>query len=97
MPDEPQRTPKRGSGSEESRQLPLSVEYNLEKEPLATGRLAPRVDPATKAAMSPDEWTIRRRMAGWIAVWLMAIIITIGAIVLFDLHRWLARLVRFES
>ncbi|MEX1095020.1 MAG: hypothetical protein WED34_03165 [Planctomycetales bacterium] len=92
----PEQRPTEGDRDAKKGHPRPSVEYNLEKAPLQTGNLAPRTDLRGKAALAPGEWTARRRMAGWLAVIIMAIVLAIGAIVIFDLHRWLARVLRFE-
>lgn len=45
--------------------------YNLEREPLVTGRLLPRVSPRVRAAYAAAPFYMRREMAGWLAIGLL--------------------------
>ena len=42
--------------------------YNLEREPLVTGRLVPKVSPRVRAAFAADPFYVRREMAGWLVI-----------------------------
>jgi hypothetical protein len=52
----------------------LSLRYNLEKEPLQTGRRGPDVTLRERAATALGQWYVRRRIAGWIAALLVALL-----------------------
>lgn len=67
------------------------VEYNLEKEPLQTGRTESSVDVHVKAAWGGEQRTSRRRMGGWLYVMLIATIVLIGSIVAYLMGDVLAR------
>lgn len=61
------------------------LEHHLEKPPLHTGNPAESQADRERAAMAPDQWTVRRAMAGWLYVLLIGLIVVIGitALVLF--------------
>ena len=58
----------------------LSVEYNLEKEPLQSGRTEPPVSLRTRVAMAAKQWTLRRRMAGWLVVWFLFLVLVVSGL-----------------
>ncbi len=55
-----------------------SVEYNLEKDPLQTGIEVPATGLRERVAGDADQWGVRRRMAGILALVFMLIIVGIG-------------------
>ena len=63
------------------------AEYNLEKPPLQTGEEVSDVAAREEVAFKPDEWTMRRRIAGKLGVLFIALIVLIGAIVIWLVWR----------
>lgn len=61
------------------------AEHNLEKPPLQTGETVSDVGAREEVAFKPDEWTMRRRIAGKLGVLFMLLILLIGFVVI-----WLA-------
>lgn len=59
-----------------------SVEYNLEKEPLQTGRHSPRVSLREKAAAYLRDWKIPRRNVGLLVVFLIALLLAVAGTVM---------------
>ena len=49
----------------------VTLRYNLEREPLVTGRLHPRVSPRVRAAFAANPYYIRREMAVWLVIGLL--------------------------
>ena len=57
------------------------AEYNLEKPPLRTGEKVSDVAAGEEVAFKPDEWTMRRRIAGKLGVLFIALMVLIGIVV----------------
>ena len=57
------------------------AEYNLEKPPLRTGEKVSDVAAREEVAFKPDEWTMRRRIAGKLGVLFIALMVLIGIVV----------------
>jgi hypothetical protein len=49
----------------------LTLRYNLEQEPLSTGRVVPKVDLRVRAACAARPFYIRRELAGWLVIALL--------------------------
>jgi hypothetical protein len=58
-------------------------EYNLEKDPLQTGRTEGGIDLRTRAAMGDSVSTAQRRMAGWMYLIIIALFAFIGFTVVY--------------
>ena len=65
----------------------LKAEYNLEKLPLRTGEEVSDVSAREEAAFKPDEWTMRRRIAGKLGVLFIALLVLIGIVVVWLMWR----------
>ena len=63
------------------------AEYNLEKPPLQTGRQVSEVSAREEVAFKPDDWTMRRRIAGKLGILFIALIVLIGAVVIWLVWR----------
>ena len=63
------------------------AEYNLEKPPLQTGEQVSDVAAREEAAFRPDEWTMRRRIAGKLGVLFICLIVLIGGVVIWLVWR----------
>ena len=57
------------------------AEHNLEKPPLRTGEKVSDVSAREEVAFKPDEWTMRRRIAGKLGVLFIALMVLIGIVV----------------
>ncbi len=53
----------------------VALRYNLEREPLATGRLLPKVSPRVRAACVLSPFYVRRQMAGWLVVGILVAVL----------------------
>ena len=56
--------------------------YNLDREPLVTGRLLPKVSPRVRAACAVDPFYVRREMAGWLVIGLIVGVLGAWALML---------------
>ena len=75
--------PERKGERESKEAAKRRVEYNLEKEPLQTGRAESGIDLRTRVAMGDAPHTARRRMGGWMYVILIGLILLLGSVVVF--------------
>lgn len=57
------------------------AEHNLEKPPLRTGDKVSDIGAREEVAFKPDEWTMRRRIAGKLGVLFIALMVLIGIVV----------------
>ena len=57
------------------------AEHHLEKPPLQTGEEVSDVGAREEVAFKPDEWTMRRRIAGKLGVLFIALMVLIGFVV----------------
>lgn len=63
------------------------AEYNLEKPPLRTGEKVSDVSAREEVAFKPDEWTMRRRIAGKLGVLFIALLVLMGIVVVWLMWR----------
>lgn len=57
------------------------VDFNLEREPLQTGRRAPRVGVHARFLSSVKGWYLRRRIAWKLAIWFILLLLVVGGVV----------------
>ena len=57
------------------------AEHHLEKPPLQSGEQVSDVGAREEVAFKPDEWTMRRRMAGKLGVLFITLMVLIGFVV----------------
>ena len=72
---------KGGGGSRDSAKR--RIEYNLEKDPLRTGRAERGIDFRSQVAMGDTLRTANRRMGGWMFVILVSLMLFIGCVVVY--------------
>lgn len=76
------------------RNVPVSVQFNLERDPLQTGEKEPEVSWATRFRLWPSGWAMHEFSFGMLAVWLIILTI-VGAVILeFFADKFVSRYVR---